>query len=64
MSSGISSRAISSGWEVPYPTGTWLEIKIFLNSLVGYYYYCLPGKCVEADNGYMGHPDKDQVPQQ
>ena len=38
-----------------YPAGAWPDIKIFLNTLVG---HLLPGKCVEANNGYVGHPNK------
>jgi hypothetical protein len=45
--------------EGPYPAGAWPDIKIFLNSLAG---HLLPGKCVEADSGYVGHPDKIKCP--
>jgi hypothetical protein len=45
--------------EGPYPAGAWPDIKIFLNSLSG---HLLPGKRVEADNGYVGHPDKIKCP--
>jgi hypothetical protein len=45
--------------EGPYPTGTWPDIKIFLNCIIG---HLLPGKCVKANNGYVGHPDKIKCP--
>ena len=45
--------------EGPYPACAWRDIKIFLNCLVG---HLLPGKCVEANNGYVGHPDKIKCP--
>jgi len=45
--------------EGPYPAGTWPDIKIFLNSLAC---HLLLGECVEADNGYVGHPDKIKCP--
>ena len=45
--------------EGPYPAGTWPDIKIFLNCLAG---HLLPGERVEADNGYVGHPDKIKCP--
>jgi hypothetical protein len=45
--------------EGPYPTGAWPDIKIFLNTLAG---HLLPGKHVEADNGYVGHPDEIKCP--
>ena len=45
--------------EGPYPAGAWPDIKIFLNCLVG---HLLPGERVEADNGYVGHPDKIMCP--
>jgi hypothetical protein len=39
----------------PYLAGKWPIIKIF-NSVLS---HCLePGECIEANNGYMGHPDK------
>ena len=45
--------------EGPYPAGAWPDIKIFLNCLAG---HLLPGERVEADNGYVGHPDKIKCP--
>ncbi|KAL3772176.1 hypothetical protein ACHAW5_003247 [Stephanodiscus triporus] len=45
--------------EGPYPAGAWPDLKIFLNTLAG---HLLPGECVEADNGYVGHPDKIKCP--
>ena len=45
--------------EGPYPAGAWPDIRVFLNFLAG---HLLPGKRVEADNGYMGHPDKIKCP--
>jgi hypothetical protein len=37
----------------------WLDLKIFNNVLV----HCLePGECVEADNGYVGRPNKVKCP--
>jgi len=45
--------------EGPYPAGAWPDIKIFLNCLMG---HLLPGKRVEADKGYVGHPDKIKCP--
>ena len=45
--------------EGPYPAGAWPDIKIFLNSLAG---HLLPGERVEANSGYVGHPDKIKCP--
>ncbi len=45
--------------EGPYPAGAWPDIKIFLNCLA---VHLLPGKHVEADNSYVGHPDKIKCP--
>jgi len=45
--------------EGPYPAGAWPDLKIFLNTLAG---HLLPGERVEADNGYVGHPDKIKCP--
>ena len=45
--------------EGPYPAGAWPDIKIFLNSLAG---HLLPGERIEADNGYVGHPNKIKCP--
>ena len=43
----------------PYPAGAWPDIKIFMDCLAG---HLLPGERVEADNGYVGHPDKIKCP--
>ena len=45
--------------EGPYPASAWLDIKTFLNCLAG---PLLPGKRVEADNGYVGRADKVKCP--
>ncbi len=45
--------------EGPYPAGAWTDIKIFLNTLAG---HLLPGECIEANNGYVEHPDKIKCP--
>ena len=45
--------------EGPYPAGVWPDLKIFLNTLTS---HLLPGERVEADNGYVGHPDKIKCP--
>jgi hypothetical protein len=45
--------------EGPYPAGAWPDIKIFLSSLAG---HLLPGERVEANNGYVGHPNKIKCP--
>jgi hypothetical protein len=42
-----------------YPAGKHNNIKIF-NSVL--HHYLEPGKCVEADNGYVGHADKIKCP--
>jgi hypothetical protein len=39
--------------------GPWSDIKIFLNSFTSHH---LPDKRVEADNSYVGHPDKIKCP--
>ncbi len=45
--------------KAPYPAGAWNDIIFFNNALS----HCLePGKCIEADNGYMGHADKIKCP--
>jgi hypothetical protein len=57
---GIDNLKGNLFWvEGPYPAGAWPDIKIFLNSLMG---HLLPGECIEADNGYVGHPDKIKCP--
>ena len=43
----------------PYPAGAWPDIKIYLNSLAG---HLLWGECIEANNSYMGHPNKIKCP--
>ena len=43
----------------PYPAGAWPDIKIFKNELA---HLLEPGERVEADNGYVGHPDKIKCP--
>ena len=43
----------------PYPAGAWPDIKIFYNELA---HLLEPGERVEADNGYVGHPDKIKCP--
>ncbi|MFM8622189.1 MAG: hypothetical protein ACKOB3_02260 [Holophagaceae bacterium] len=43
----------------PYPAGNWPDIKIFLNELA---HLLEPGERVEANNGYVGHPDKIKCP--
>jgi hypothetical protein len=45
--------------EGPYPANAWPDIKIFLNTLAC---HLLPGERVEANNGYVGHPDKIKCP--
>jgi hypothetical protein len=45
--------------EGPYPAGAWPDLKIFLNTLAG---HLLPVEHVEANNGYVGHPDKIKCP--
>jgi hypothetical protein len=43
----------------PYPAGVWNDINFF-NSVLS---HCLKlGKCVEADNGNVGHADKIKCP--
>jgi hypothetical protein len=57
---GIDILAGNLVWvEGPYPAGAWPDIKIFMNTLV---HTLTLGKCVEADNGYVGHPDKVKCP--
>jgi hypothetical protein len=52
--------AWNSVWvEGPYPTGTWNNVNI-INSVLSH--YLEPGKRVEADNGYMGHAEKINCP--
>ncbi len=57
---GVNILARNLVWvEGPYPAGMWPDLKIFNNILV----HCLePGECVEANNGYMGHPEKVKCP--
>ena len=43
----------------PYPAGAWPDIKIFMNELA---HLLEPGERVEADNGYVGHPEKIKCP--
>ena len=43
----------------PYPAGAWPDIKIFFNELA---HLLEPGERVEADNGYVGHPEKIKCP--
>jgi hypothetical protein len=44
--------------EGPYPAGVWPGVKVF-NSVLS---HCLePGEQVEANKGYVGHPNKNQV---
>ncbi len=45
--------------EGPYPAGAWPDIKINLNSLAS---HLPPDKRVEANNDYVGHPDKIKCP--
>jgi hypothetical protein len=45
--------------QVPYPADKYNDIKIF-NSVL--HHYLEPGKCVEADNGYVGHAAKIKCP--
>jgi hypothetical protein len=42
-----------------YPAGAWPDINIFFNSLAS---HLLPGKHVEANNDYVGHPNKIKCP--
>jgi hypothetical protein len=44
----------------PYPTGRYMDIKKF-NKVV--HHFLDPGERVEADEGYVGHPDKIKCPQ-
>jgi hypothetical protein len=57
---GIDILAGNSVWvSGPYPAGKWNDINFFLNELA----HCLePGERVEADNGYVGHKDKNKCP--
>jgi hypothetical protein len=42
----------------PYPAGKYTDIKMFNKVL---HHFLDPGEQVEADEGYVGHPDKNQV---
>ncbi len=57
---GIDILARYLVWvEGPYPASAWPDIKIFMNTLAD---ILPPGEHVEADNGYVGHPDKVKCP--
>jgi hypothetical protein len=43
----------------PYPAGAWWDIKIFMHELP---HLLEPGERVEANNGYVGHPNKIKCP--
>jgi hypothetical protein len=43
----------------PYPAGKYTDLKIF-NKVLHHFLY--QGERVEADGGYVGHPDKSSVP--
>ena len=43
----------------PYPPGAWPDIKIFMHELA---HLLKQGERVEADNGYVGHPNKIKCP--
>jgi hypothetical protein len=44
----------------PYPAGKFTDIKIFNKVL---HHFLDRGEQVEADEGYIGHPDKIKCPQ-
>jgi hypothetical protein len=44
----------------PYPVGKYTDIEIFNKVLC---HFLGPGEQVEADKGYIGHPDKIKFPQ-
>jgi hypothetical protein len=44
----------------PYPEGKFTDIEIFNKVL---HHFLDPGEQVEADEGYVGHPDKIKFPQ-
>ncbi len=57
---GIDILAGNLVWvEGPYPVGAWPDIKIFMNTLAD---TLPPGERIEANNVYMGHPDKVKYP--
>jgi hypothetical protein len=43
----------------PYPAGKYTDIKIFNKVL---HHFLDPGEQVEADEGYVGHPNKIKCP--
>jgi hypothetical protein len=57
---GINILAENLVWvSGPYPAGKWNDINFFFNKLA----HCLePGERVEANNGYLGHPEKIKCP--
>ncbi len=58
---GVSILGVTwCGSRVPYLAGKFTDIKIFNKVL---HHFLDPGEQVEADEGYVGHPDKIQCPQ-
>ena len=58
---GVSILGDDLVWiQGPYPVGKYNDIKIFNKVL---HHFLDPGEQVEANKGYVGHPDKIKCPQ-